>query len=65
MKPFVLSIHAYLALFFFAFAAGSLFFEQVVLAGTSSSFDLSFFFGCRFDRRGALSYEKVYIKVSN
>ena len=51
--------------FFFALGDRSLFFEPVVLAGTSSICDETFFFGCRFDRRGAVSYEKVYMEVSN
>ncbi len=50
---------------FFALADRSLFFELVVLAGTSSICDGTFFFGCRFDRRGAISYEKVYMTVLN
>jgi hypothetical protein len=49
----------------FAFADRSLFCVPVVFAGTSSSFEGTIFFGCRFDRRGAVSYEKVCMKVSN
>ena len=49
---------------FFALADRSLFFVPVVFAGTSSSFEGTFFFGCRFDRRGAVSYEKVYTKFN-
>lgn len=43
IEPFVVFIDASLALLFFACANLSVFFEPVDLAGTSSSFDLSFF----------------------